>query len=71
MLDLRISLDEFPGCSTKSCIGKLLPIEDFVPQLAGTIYFKGWFCPVCETTWMFNMGKLIKGNVEKTVYKQI
>jgi hypothetical protein len=54
---LHLNLVELPKCGTEKCDGNLLPIED-TSREGDTVYLKGWFCPTCSTSWLFNSGRV-------------
>ena len=60
---LNINLTELPTCQCGK--SKLLPVED-VTQ-GGAVYFKGWFCPVCNKSWLFNAGVILIKDVNPSL----
>ena len=54
---IKLELRELPPCGTENCNGKLLPVEDVSKE--GQVYFKGWFCTACATSWLFNAGRIV------------
>lgn len=59
---LSVNIRELPDCSCTRA--KLLPVEDVSKD--GVIYLKGWFCPVCNTSWLLYSGTVVEKQINRT-----
>lgn len=53
---INLTITELQACPCGE--GKLLPVEDS-SRGEGQIYLKGWFCPHCNTSWLFMAGAIV------------
>jgi hypothetical protein len=53
-INLNVNLETLPECPCNE--GSLLPVMDTTKE--GIVYLKGWFCPKCNTSWLFRAGNL-------------
>jgi len=51
-----MNINNYPKCN---CGGDLLPVED-TSRDYGSVFLKGWFCPVCKLSWLSKAGSIIE-----------
>ena len=59
---LSVNIRELPNCSCARA--KLLPVEDVSKE--GSVYLKGWFCPVCNNSWLFHSGIIYEKQINRS-----